>query len=199
MREEVISVYKFEELSEEAKETARAWWREGAFDYDWYQFTYEGFIETTKDFDVTKIYFSGFWSQGDGAMFEYEGISEELVDRAIEHVMTINKQPRWKIDAVKAGKYVNASGIHSGHYYHEKCCSHNINIEVNNTDHTNLEDLIDLYYEDFEDFIIEEYENLASDLYRRLEEEYSYLNSDEVVDETIMANEYEFTEDGKVY
>lgn len=33
-------------------------------------------------------------------------------------------------------------------------------------------------------------------IYRQLEKEYDYLNSDEAVDESIKANEYEFTEDG---
>jgi hypothetical protein len=35
-------------------------------------------------------------------------------------------------------------------------------------------------------------------IYRRLEKEYEYLTSDESIIETIHANEYEFTEDGKI-
>jgi hypothetical protein len=34
-------------------------------------------------------------------------------------------------------------------------------------------------------------------LYDRLRENYDWLNSDEQVDETILANEYEFTETGE--
>lgn len=34
-------------------------------------------------------------------------------------------------------------------------------------------------------------------IYRQLETEYDYQNSDEQVDESIIANEYEFTEEGK--
>lgn len=34
-------------------------------------------------------------------------------------------------------------------------------------------------------------------IYRNLEKEYDYQNSDEAVEEAIIANEYEFTEDGE--
>ena len=34
-------------------------------------------------------------------------------------------------------------------------------------------------------------------MYRQLEAEYDYRNSDEQIDKSITANEYEFTEDGK--
>ena len=38
--------------------------------------------------------------------------------------------------------------------------------------------------------------DLCGELYKALEEEYEYLNSDEVVDETIRVNEYDFDECG---
>jgi hypothetical protein len=34
-------VYEFNELSEDAKEKAREWYREGALDYEWYDYIYE--------------------------------------------------------------------------------------------------------------------------------------------------------------
>ncbi len=36
-------VYRLDELSEAAKDNARAWYREGGFDYDWYDAVYEDF------------------------------------------------------------------------------------------------------------------------------------------------------------
>lgn len=36
-------------------------------------------------------------------------------------------------------------------------------------------------------------------LYKKLNTEYYYLNSDEAITEFIKANNYEFTEDGKLY
>jgi hypothetical protein len=36
-------------------------------------------------------------------------------------------------------------------------------------------------------------------IYRQLEREYDYLTSDEAIAESIIANEYEFTEEGERY
>ena len=37
------TVYRLNELSDAAKDKARAWYREGGFDYDWYDAVYEDF------------------------------------------------------------------------------------------------------------------------------------------------------------
>ena len=37
------TVYRFDELADAAKDKARAWYREGGFDYDWYDSVYEDF------------------------------------------------------------------------------------------------------------------------------------------------------------
>ena len=49
---------------------------------------------------------------------------------------------------------------------------------------------------DAEDEIGEALRDLARWLYRQLEREFDYLNSDEAVDEVILANGYGFTEAG---
>lgn len=48
-----------------------------------------------------------------------------------------------------------------------------------------------------EEAVVEALRDLARWLYRQLEREYGYLSSDEVVDETIIANSYTFTEAGQ--
>lgn len=50
---------------------------------------------------------------------------------------------------------------------------------------------------DAEETIIEALRDLARWLYHQLEHEYEHLSSDEVVDETIAANEYTFTGGGR--
>ena len=37
------TVYRLNELSDAAKDKARAWYREGGFDYDWHYAVYEDF------------------------------------------------------------------------------------------------------------------------------------------------------------
>lgn len=63
-----ITIYKWEELSQTAKDRARQWYIEG-MDYDWWQGVYEMAKEDgyEKGFCIDTINFSGFWSQGDGA------------------------------------------------------------------------------------------------------------------------------------
>lgn len=53
--------------------------------------------------------------------------------------------------------------------------------------------------EDAEDSIIEALRDLARWLYRQLEAEYDHLTSDEAIDDSIIANEYTFTENGRRY
>lgn len=50
---------------------------------------------------------------------------------------------------------------------------------------------------DAEEIVIEALRDLARWLYRQLEREYDYLSSDEAVNETIIANDYTFTEAGR--
>lgn len=74
---------------------------------------------------------------------------------------------------------------HTGHYYHSRSVSLDPvlgeEIDYNQETHDGLEEAL----RDFMDWI-----------YKALEEENDYLLSDEVVDESIRANEYEFTEEG---
>jgi hypothetical protein len=81
------TVYRLDELSGTAQEKARARYREGAFDHDCFEFVYDDFERICEILGVELktravglmgggtrqercIWFSGFWSQGDGACFE---------------------------------------------------------------------------------------------------------------------------------
>lgn len=41
METKTYTIYQFDELSESAKECARDWYREGALDYEWWDFVYD--------------------------------------------------------------------------------------------------------------------------------------------------------------
>jgi hypothetical protein len=192
-----IQIFQFNELSEESKNVAREWYRNGNFDYPWHEGTVDDFKANQKEFNVEQVYFSGFYSQGDGAMFEYSDISSQYKEQLIDGL----KLPEWKKRVLKKYTYISCSGKHSGHYYHERSCSHSFNIEADNGAqyYPNIERLIDLVAADIEDAIEQNYISIARELYRNLEKEWDELNSDESVDESITANEYEFTENGKRY
>ena len=80
------TVYHLNELGEGGRDKARNWYRETAFDDDWYESVYEDFETICGVLGVhlktrpvrlfgggtrakSCIYFSGFWSQGDGACY----------------------------------------------------------------------------------------------------------------------------------
>ena len=83
---------------------------------------------------------------------------------------------------------LRAEATHRGHYYHE----YRMSISAERDSPTGQDMTADT-----EETIIEALRDLARWLYRQLEREYDYLSSDGVVDETIAANEYTFTEVGR--
>jgi len=194
MRTIRTKVYKFDELSEQAKQKAIESFYDINVDYEWHEFIIENFTENRDFFDIDNVYFSGFSSQGDGAMFEYSGISGNFVNAIIDGL----KLPDWKKKVLKHCCYASGRGKHSGHYYHENCCAHSIYIESDNgaQNYENIENLISLYSGEIEDAIIEKYRDMSQDLYKTLEKEYDYLTSKPAIIESIKANEYEFTIDG---
>ena len=193
MKEHIKKTYFFDELSEESKENAIENLYDINVDQEWCEFITENFKTENKYFEVTKVYFSGFGSQGDGAMFEYSAIKDELLHKTINDLKATNRE-KW---VLKQGN-IYGNGIQIGHYYHENSCSHTI-------DHncfaygTRLYEVVDKWFSEIEENIISEYKNMCAELYKTLEKEYDYLTSKEAIIETIEANDYEFLETGKLY
>ena len=203
------TVYRLDELSDEARDKARTWYREGGFDYDWYDAVYEDFEQIAEILGLRLktrsvrlygggsrekpcIWFSGFWNQGDGAAFEtFYSYRKEAPRRIREHAPQDAGLHRIA-DALQVVQRRNfyqlrAETCHRGRYYHEYCMA--ISVE---RDSPSDQDMTD----GAEDAVIEALRDLARWLYRQLEREYDYLTSNEAVDEAIVANEYTFTEAG---
>ena len=205
-----ITVYRLDELSDAAKDKARAWYREGGFDYDWYDAVYEDFQQITEilgiDFKTRTarligggsrqkpcIFFSGFWSQGDGACFEGSYSYRKNTSAAIRTYASQDSTLHGIADALQAVQRRNfyqlrAEASQRGHYYHEHCMA--ISVTRDSPTWQNMT-------ADAEDVITEALRDLARWLYRQLEREYEYLTSDEAVDESIIANDYTFTGSGR--
>ena len=185
-------VYTFNELSDNAKDKARTWFRENNLDYDWYDSVYYDTKEVGKllGISIDRIYFSGFDSQGDGACFEGSYSYAKNSVNKIKEYAPVDNELQWIAKALTDIQKLNfyqlsANVKHSGHYYHEYCTS--IDVERNNgCVKESTEDTLTTLLRDFMHWI-----------YRRLNQEYDYLNSNEVVDDTILTNEYTFTESGK--
>lgn len=197
------TVYTFEELSDKAKERARDWYLAGGFDYDWWDCTFEDAytiaaligldIRPTDSKDRTRgISFSGFSSQGDGACFagyyrpvqNAEAATKEYApqDEKLHSLARILDQEMAKCDHSLRTTITHRSRYsHSGMMDYE----HEFDTEREDIDFNSIEFEVKAVFRHFADWI-----------YRQLEKQWYYLNSDEAVDETILANEYTFTSGG---
>lgn len=169
---------------------------------DWWDGVYDCFKSEMEELgiEVDRMYFSGFWSQGDGACFEGR-VSEwekflqalgytdpALINHAVDHFSFYVK--------------------HSGHYYHENCTQFSADLPLPEHDedthfaesYCNYERdgiqeavwlaLLSKYsWSDLEARFIEFFKDKMLELYRRLEEEHDYLTSDDAVLEALEANE----------
>lgn len=221
-----IEAYEFHELSDAAKEKARAWWREAsAGDSWWSESTIEEANEQAKLMGITidpvnqkwrsadgkrsgvdmspRIYWRGFWSQGDGACFEGTWRASDVqADKVADGwgddpATTEIKRIAAEFDRIaKAYPHSSFSVKHRGRYYHEHCTEFDFQFPDDNEG----EDWPESKREEWDkecDALKEAAKDFMRWIYRQLEKEYEYHDSDEQIDETIMANEYLFTAEGK--
>ncbi len=204
------TVYRLDELSDAAKEKARAWYREGGFDHEWFEFVFDDFERICVILGVELrtapvrlygggtrqkpcIYFSGFWSQGDGACFEGHYRHAKGAARNIREHAPKEAELHRIADVLQAVQRRNfyqlrAGVAHRDRYYHEYCMA--ISVE---RDSPTWQDITP----DAEDIVIEALRGLARWLYRQLEREYEHQSSDGCVDEAIAASDFTFTGEGR--
>lgn len=208
-RVQEVTIYKFNELSDDAKEKAREWWRklenEEGLDTE---FMYDDFARVADMMGIDLrtrpvklmgggtrmepcIYYSGFWSQGDGACFEgsysYKKGSVKAIKTEYPTDKDLHKIVTGLYEAQRRHFYrLYAKVEHTSRYYH----SHSVTIEVSDNEYP---------YNDIgddEEVIADLLRDFMNWMYRWLEKEYEWRMADEQVDESIIANEYEFDEDG---
>jgi hypothetical protein len=204
------TVYRLDELSAAAKQQARAWFREGSLDDFWFEFIYDDFERICAILGVELdtrpvqrygggqhrkpcIWFSGFWSQGDGACFEGRYSYARNAVRRIREYAPVDSELHQIADALQAIQRRNfyrlsATITHCGRYYHEHTMA--IAFARNSANGQSMT-------RDAEVTVTETLRDLARWLYRQLEREFDYRTSDEAVDEAITINEYSFTEVGR--
>ena len=195
------TLYQFDELTDRAKKTARQWWRDlEAQDWD-SECVIADAVECARilgiEIDGTpnkpRVYWSGFWSQGDGASFSgryayVKGAAKVIREHAPQDT-ELHKIADALQDAQRRNFYrLEAVATQSGRYAH----SHTMSVDV--------EDSNDSYRDigDAEDDVRDALRSFADWIYRQLEKEYEFNMSDENVDESIRINEYEFDETGAI-
>jgi hypothetical protein len=199
------TVYQFDELDDRAKERARDWYREGAFDYEWWDCVFDDAKQclALAGFNVQKIYFSGFSSQGDGACFEGGWIASRAQPVKAMKQHTPKDKDLHAIAAearaiAKLRSDASMSVKQRGHYSHSGCTEFSVYCERDSDDVSRTTAEWDARGKEdgaIEERVIEMSRDAMNWIYRQLEREHDYMNADEQVDDTIRANEYEFTED----
>ena len=182
------TVYTFDELDDDAKENAREWYRDGALCYDWWDSVYDAAKEAGTALGITMddIEFSGFYSQGDGACFTgsytyRKGWRQAL--RAVTRNETLECIGHRLQDVQRLVFYKGtATVVKTGHRY---CDETSVRIDCDPDTAT------------FTDAVTDALRDFMRWIYKSLDQGYEYLLSDECVDETIRANDYTFTADGR--
>ena len=209
MKTRTINIYHFDELSDEAKQTAinsnRSW---SVQDFEWWDSSYESFADAADLFglDIRQtrkplvggghrydptIFFSGFSNQGDGACFEGDYSYKKGALKATKQAFPGDSELLCIVQGLQTLQQRNfyqltATTKHRGRYNHSGC----MDITVNRADGKAVSD-------DDEETLKQLMRDFADWIYSSLEKEYDYLTSDEAIAESLRANEIEFTEDGQ--
>lgn len=150
MRTETISIYKFDELAEEAQQKALEEFSNINIDYEWWEATFE-------DAKTIGLKLTGF-NIGVSASGEFLCTSEDVANAII------NEHGGMCETYKTAKEFLGQKHIEN---YSEACS-------------------------EFKQSLLEDYRTILS-------KEYDYLTSEEAIKETIEANDYEFTAEGKRY
>lgn len=216
--EEVQTEFKFSELDERAKNTAREIYREGSYPHDdWWDFVYEDAVRMGemlgidiehkvrgthggKTIQEPMIHFTGFSSQGDGACYsgEYSYEPEALQKLKAE----CNDDELFRIAKELAVLHLTCRlmGIEldytkieamGGGYSHSNTMSVTLRVTEDTDDDGEPYAIVDI-----EKTLTELMKDFAKWIYRQLESEYDWLMSDECVDERLV--DETFDEDGNV-
>jgi len=190
MRVLETNVYTFDELSDDAKDRAREWWRDRfSQDSDWHAFAIEDAKECMAllGFAVTDVRYTGFWSQGDGACFTGSWSASDVkpVRAMHDHAPKDDTLLRLSRDLnrlARRDKGAHAILTHRDRYCHEMTIGFDV----------------DAKRDDARDSLVELARGAMRWIYRQLEREFEYQTTDEQVEDAIRANEYEFTDTGRI-
>jgi hypothetical protein len=222
MRSKQINVYRYHELSTKAKERARVWFLRGYPDSAWWEFTYEDVAEWAQELGIDlrqkavklmgggtrydpAIYFSGFYHQGGGSSFEgtwradsmnltklkKSCLTDDELHRIGEVFAECAKEDAGLV-AVITTKGDNWIGVDvtNGDEHAERLNA----LEYQSPEYTALA----AQYRERKDTVTEALRDFNRWIHKRLEVEYEWLNAQEQVEEMIIANEYEFDEEGRI-
>lgn len=166
-------------------------------DHGWWGSIWDDFYSICKRMGITldkhEPSFTGFWSQGDGASFtgRFDGsVADSAPETIRNYAPTDEELHRIADELCMLGRvyyraYARIARQGRTHY----CHSNTIRVSDFEPVDGGVDDWADEVHDAVEEGLNRLFRDLANWLYRTLEQEYDYLTSDEVVWETIQANE----------
>lgn len=198
---------KYSELSPEAQEKARSNYTPEFWD----DFVIEDAKEQGKlrGFEIDKIHYSGFWSQGDGASWTgYINIKKFLEWEEQQEKRLFSDYQRVLLGA--GAKYiftlvVEAKGRYS--HSHTMLLSSGVNemaigAELSDGPYAGMrgedyEELLNEHVDEIDEILLSAARDYADEIYKDLEAAYEYECSEENYKELAESNEWEFDEEGE--
>jgi hypothetical protein len=186
-----VKLYSFDELSDDAKQKAIEEYREGNYDFSWGDEWLESVKKGLDHFDVKLKDYSIDWNNINGCHTRLEFSQDDNYGDGIEN-----------LSYVRLWKYINAKYLKIWSKYGKKY----VNILDGDCPFTGYCGDCD-FLNPIREFIKKPkditFRELIEDcVYEALKggcNDYEYQNSDEAIIESIEANDYNFTEAGKIY
>lgn len=178
--------------------------------HDWWDYVYDDFQTSMRQIgiEVDEMYFSGFWSQGDGACFD------GAVSDWVKFLPAVDPDYNNPVLIAHASAFFSFSCKHYGHYYHERCVQYDADLPLpESSNDTSFAEEYSPYPVDdlrtaawlavltrydpalLETSLREAFTGHMQNLYDLLESEYDYLTSDEAVWDSIVANDMHLNEE----
>ena len=192
MRIKQITVYEFEELSPKAKRKVIDHFQNINVNHEWHEPEIDYWQEKLKEygFNNPKIYFSGFYSQGDGACFDFNGLD-------IEKIWTFYMAH----NVVKHSAWLKSYLCECAFKTHTSCsryCYAGTRMIVCDYYSNKVYPHLNKAIREFEIWLDVFRIDLCQEIYSSLQKEYESLTTEEAIIDTIKCNDYEFTAEGKV-
>jgi hypothetical protein len=160
-------------------------------DHDWWDLAYEDFIHDMDmvgiSLDSKDISFEGFYHQGSHASIEFS------MNRSVSTFMEAHNLNKYYNAIYKLAeqfgvhmKYKNGLDLECESWEFFDACEDQ---DMNGYYQLEYQEEVDATFSEFEKDVAKIIEDYEYDLYKRLRDEYEYLLSDEVVWESIVAND----------
>jgi len=193
MRTIRTKIYSFNELSNEAQQKAIEKYRNGSEIYlDFFNDAAIEQINNSGFYDDVKLQYSLGYCQGDGLSFSCKRIEWKIIEPLFIEFLGKNKEKTAKLI------FENCSFIckgNDGRYCFASKNDIDFTFENYNREYQNIKEVVGNVLTKIENKYLELCKQLEKQGYSEIE----YQQSDEAIKETIIANEYEFTKDGKQF